>query len=80
MLVLLVGAWFVLGDRMPVGELVQFAIHAPLLFMGRLLRDMTQAVSGAARLVEPLMQEPDIRDAPGARSFRFKGAVYAWTG
>ena len=80
MLVLLVGGWFVLGDRMPVGELVQFAIyaamlHAPLLFMGRLLRDMTQAVSGAERLVEILEQEPDIRDAPDARSFRFEGAV-----
>ena len=80
MLVLLVGGWFVLGDRMPVGELVQFAIyaamlHAPLLFMGRMLRDMTQAVSGAERLVEILEQEPDISDAPGARSFRFEGAV-----
>ncbi|MCY4482498.1 MAG: ABC transporter ATP-binding protein [Spirochaetaceae bacterium] len=80
MLVLLIGGWFVLGNHMPVGELVQFAIyaamlHAPLLFMGRLLRDMTEAVSGAERLVEILEQEPAIRDAPGARSFRFEGAV-----
>ena len=80
MLVLLVGGWFVLGDRLAVGELVQFALyaamlHAPLLFMGRLLRDMTQAVSGAERLVEILEQEPDIRDAPGARGFPFAGGV-----
>ena len=80
MLVLLVGGWFVLGERMPVGELVQFSIyaamlHAPLLFMGRLLRDMTEAVSGAERLAEILEQEPEVRDAPGARSFGFEGAV-----
>ena len=84
MLVLLVGGWFVLGDRLAVGELVQFALyaamlHAPLLFMGRLLRDMTQAVSGAERLVEILEQEPDIGDAPGARGFPFAGGC-AWTG
>lgn len=80
MLVLLAGGWFVLGARMPLGELVQFAIyaamlHAPLLFMGRLLRDLTQAVSGAERLVEILDHEPDLRDHPRARTFPFRGAV-----
>ena len=35
---------------------------------------MTQAVSGAKRLVEILEQDPDIRDAPDAGNFRFEGA------
>ncbi|NLN19260.1 MAG: ABC transporter ATP-binding protein [Firmicutes bacterium] len=79
-LILYYGGHLVLGQKMQLGELVQFSQYAsmiwgPLRYFTFIPRWLTQALTAAERVFEILDEEPDIKDSPNARRHRIEGRV-----
>lgn len=79
-LILYYGGELVLGQKMQLGELVQFSQYAamiwgPLRYFTFIPRWLTQALTAAERVFEILDEEPEVRDGPNARRHRISGRV-----
>jgi len=80
-LILLVGAFHVLGGQLTIGELLVILsyasqIHDPIEEIGHVFTDMQNSLISAERAVEILDLQPDIKDRPGAKTLhRVQGAV-----
>ena len=79
-LVLLYGGHLVLGERMAVGELIQFSMYAgmiygPLAWLTHLPREFTRMVTSAARIFEVIDEEPEVGDAAKAKRHSISGKI-----
>lgn len=78
--VLYYGGHLVLGERMQLGELVQFSAYAgmlygPLQFMSFFPRWFTQAMTATERIFEVIDVEPDVKDSAAPRDHVIEGHV-----
>lgn len=79
-LVLLYGGHLVLGERMGIGELVQFSqyagmLYGPLRFISFFPRWFTEAMTAAERIFEVIDVDPAVKDRPKARPHTIQGEV-----
>lgn len=79
-LVLLYGGHLVLGERMALGELIQFSMYAgmiygPLAWITHLPREFARMVAAAARIFEVIDEEPEVGDAKGAKRHSVNGDI-----
>lgn len=79
-LILYYGGELVLGQKMQLGELVQFSQYAamiwgPLRYLTFIPRWFTQALTAAERVFEILDEEPEVKDQPNARRHHIDGRV-----
>lgn len=79
-LVLFYGGHLVLGQRMQIGELIQFSMYAgmiygPLAWLTRLPREFTRMLISAARIFEVVDEEPEVKDISHPVRHTIKGRV-----
>ena len=79
-LVFYYGGHLVLGDRMALGELVQFSAYAQMLYgslawMSGIPKMFIQAMVATDRIFEVVDEEPDIRDRSGSKPKTIRGHV-----
>jgi len=79
-LVLFYGGQMVLGERMQLGELVQFSqyagiIYGPLNWLTFFPRWLSEASAALGRIFEMIDREPDVSDSQYAVSHKIKGRV-----
>jgi ABC-type multidrug transport system fused ATPase/permease subunit len=80
-LILLVGGFHVLAGQLTVGKLLVILayvsqLHKPLEDIGQTLTEMQMSLASAERTLEVLDTEPEVQDAPGAKTpARVEGAV-----
>jgi ABC-type multidrug transport system fused ATPase/permease subunit len=70
--VLLLGGWMVVRGSLTVGEFFAFNLYVnmlimPLRMLGMWIGQAQRATASGERIFEILDEEPDVRDAPGAR-------------
>ena len=88
-LVFAVGGYLVLGERMKLGELVQFVqyamlLYGPLIWIAGLPRRFAESMTAAERIFEVIDEQPAVADAarprrlPIAGRVRFDGVVFGY--
>lgn len=71
--VLLAGTWFVINDNLLYGEFVAFVLMTNIFFkpiekINAVIESYPRGIAGFRRYVELLETEPDVADAPNAKS------------
>ncbi|WP_435168707.1 ABC transporter ATP-binding protein [Paenibacillus glycanilyticus] len=71
--VLLAGTWFVINDNLHYGEFVAFVLMTNIFFkpiekINAVIESYPRGIAGFRRYVELLETEPDVADAPDAKS------------
>ena len=79
-LVFAVGGYLVLGDRMKLGELVQFVqyamlLYGPLVWVAGLPRRFAESMTAAERIFEVIDEQPAVADGPRPRRLAIAGRV-----
>ena len=79
-LVFAVGGYLVLGDRMKLGELVQFVqyamlLYGPLVWIAGLPRRFAESMTAAERVFEVIDEQPAVADAARPRRLPIAGHV-----
>ena len=79
-LVLLYGGTQVIGERMELGELIQFSQYAgrlfgPLAWLAGLPRLFVEAATSTERIFGVIDREPDVREYPKAKPHRIEGRI-----
>jgi ATP-binding cassette subfamily B protein/subfamily B ATP-binding cassette protein MsbA len=74
------GARYVLDGRLTVGTILVFlaylgSLYTPLNSIAQTVATIQQSAASADRVLEILRAPLDVRDAPGARALRLRGAV-----
>jgi ATP-binding cassette subfamily B protein len=76
--VMVVGSFAVIAGRIPLGTVIAFASYTSLLIrplseIANLTSTTLNAVAGGRRVFSIIDEEPQIKDAPDANPFEFKG-------
>ena len=79
-LVFAVGGYLVLGDRMKLGELVQFVqyamiLYGPLVWVAALPRRFAESMTAAERVFEVIDEQPAVADGANPRRLPIAGRV-----
>jgi ATP-binding cassette, subfamily B, bacterial len=79
-LVLLYGGHLVLGERMALGELIQFSMYAgmiygPLAWLTHLPREFARMIAAAARIFEVIDEEPEVSESTEAARHQVVGSI-----
>ena len=79
-LVFAVGGYLVLGDRMKLGELVQFVqyamlLYGPLVWIAGLPRRFAESMTAAERIFEVIDEQPAVADGTHPRRLPIAGRV-----
>lgn len=79
-LVLLVGSFMIAGERLSIGELVQFTgyanmIYGPLMWLMHMPRTVANALISIDRIFSIIDEEPEIIDAEQSVSHRIEGDI-----
>ena len=88
-LVFALGGYLVLGERMKLGELVQFVqyamlLYGPLIWIAGLPRRFAESMTAAERVFEVIDEQPQVADSrhprrlPIAGRVRFEGVVFGY--
>ena len=88
-LVFALGGYLVLGERMKLGELVQFVqyamlLYGPLIWVAGLPRRFAESMTAAERVFEVIDEQPAVADSsqprrlPIAGRVRFEGVVFGY--
>ena len=88
-LVFALGGYLVLGERMKLGELVQFVqyamlLYGPLIWIAGLPRRFAESMTAAERVFEVIDEAPQVADSrhprrlPIAGRVRFEGVVFGY--
>ena len=88
-LVFALGGYLVLGERMKLGELVQFVqyamlLYGPLIWIAGLPRRFAESMTAAERVFEVIDEQPTVADSrnpqrlPVAGRVRFDGVVFGY--